>query len=689
MILRRHIVFRALLLVAWATASNWCVAQPGVADEELFGLSLKELLDISISTATKRPENTNSVPASVTIVTRRDIVVFGYQTLAELLRNVPGMYLTDTTRDMNIGLRGIDNGGFQFLLNGVPQHPLATKRLSKSERARLNIPIEAIDRVEIVRGPMSVIYGNNAFQGAINIVTNDIDQSHSHVLVGSGNRGAQKLFARFAHEFEQGALTLNLGQYQTDGFTGDYADMIGDVQLDPAMHTSMAGDMTRNFKNFDASLTLRKFKANIRYSSIDYGIYALSPSFGDGNQALLETYQLSLEYDTSINDFWSVHVSGIHSRESEDIEHPDFLLATLHTFDYYQKQRDARTEFEINTLFDNDAKFDGVMGFRHRLVHDVENIAHLPPVADTQSWNQTALLQDAFFQIGYTFNEHWRMVVGNRWTRAHEYSVNVENLMEQTSSSVAVNPGDRTYSVPNIAAIFSLSDDHKIKLLYGEALQDHHSEKFSEPEKSNTLEVNYLSVMRSATLNVSLYQSEVDRIFRSTHRLDNDSGLYVNKQDNTSQRTSKGVEFQFDYRPIPDLAIEFSGVWQKTQDKGNAKIQVGESPKFLWKGRVGYCIESLTFGAGFYYVDKMNADYHFKASEEKGAFEYLGEAVNSALSFHANINYQPSKSGYFLRFHVENLFDEEIRNPANDFVGLQKGLILPGRQWTAAVGWIF
>ena len=50
-----------------------------------------------------------------------------------------------------------------------------------SSIARLDIPVESIDRLEIIRGPMSVIYGNNAFQGVVNVVTNRIDRSGSRI----------------------------------------------------------------------------------------------------------------------------------------------------------------------------------------------------------------------------------------------------------------------------------------------------------------------------------------------------------------------------------------------------------------------------------------------------------------------------------------------------------------------------
>ena len=108
-----------------------------------------------------------------------------------------------------------------------PQHPSLQKTLTGTEIARLDIPVESIDRVEVIRGPMSVIYGNNAFQGVINVVTNAIDENGSRASVSLGTHQSGRLFGRVGTVFEDGFVVLNAGGYQTGGLTGAYADMMG------------------------------------------------------------------------------------------------------------------------------------------------------------------------------------------------------------------------------------------------------------------------------------------------------------------------------------------------------------------------------------------------------------------------------------------------------------------------------
>jgi outer membrane receptor for ferrienterochelin and colicin len=202
-------------------------------------MPFEELLQVQIRSAGKREEQIRDIPASVTIVTRDDIERYGWDTFEDLLRNVPGFYILDNTEDRFIGTRGAVGGGVQFLVNGIPQHPSLQKTLTATEIARLDIPVESIDRVEIIRGPMSVIYGNNAFQGVINVVTNEIDRNGPRVSASLGSRQSGRLFGRAGTVFDDGFIVLNAGGYKTDGLAGAYADMMSPAQLaklSPAMH---------------------------------------------------------------------------------------------------------------------------------------------------------------------------------------------------------------------------------------------------------------------------------------------------------------------------------------------------------------------------------------------------------------------------------------------------------------------
>jgi outer membrane receptor protein involved in Fe transport len=248
------------------------VTGPVPTVDDLLQMPFQDVLSVRIRSAGKREEQIRDIPASVTIVTREDIARYGWVTFEELLRNVPGFFLLDNTEDRFIGTRGAVGGGVQLLVNGIPQHHSLQMTLAATEIARLDIPVESIDRIEIIRGPISVIYGNNAFQGVINVVTNAIGENGSRASVSLGTHQSGRLFGRVGTVFEDGFVVLNAGGYRTGGFAGAYADMMGPEQLarlDPAMHRDMDGDVDQRLGSVELSAEWRGWQAQFRFNRRD------------------------------------------------------------------------------------------------------------------------------------------------------------------------------------------------------------------------------------------------------------------------------------------------------------------------------------------------------------------------------------------------------------------------------------
>jgi outer membrane receptor for ferrienterochelin and colicins len=155
-------------------------AQPAEAapesTTELAEMSLEDLLKIEIVSATKDKQTLGEAPAIVTVLTQDDFKKWGYQTLADALRHVLGFYLIDDHTIPNLATRGMgsglhaQSGGIKVLLNGTPTTYRTTGGHWLDAAA---LPVAAIERVEIIRGPASALYGADAFLGVINIVTRE------------------------------------------------------------------------------------------------------------------------------------------------------------------------------------------------------------------------------------------------------------------------------------------------------------------------------------------------------------------------------------------------------------------------------------------------------------------------------------------------------------------------------------
>jgi outer membrane receptor for ferrienterochelin and colicins len=138
-------------------------------------LSMQDLLGM-VTAVSKRPEKAVTAPATLTVVTRDDIVRNGWTEIAEILRAVPGLYVSSSRDHTYVGVRGVSlpqdlNTRVLVVLNG---HTLNNPWSGGIDLADLLIvPVEAIERVEVIRGPSSSIYGSSAFFAVVHIETRD------------------------------------------------------------------------------------------------------------------------------------------------------------------------------------------------------------------------------------------------------------------------------------------------------------------------------------------------------------------------------------------------------------------------------------------------------------------------------------------------------------------------------------
>ena len=386
---------------------------------DLLDLPFADLLQVEVAAAGKREAQIRDIPASVTILTREELARYGYATLEDLLRNVPGFFILDNTEERFIGNRGTVGGGVQFLVNGISQHPSRQKVLTVPQIARLNIPVESIDRIEVIRGPMSVIYGNNAFLGVVNIVTNSLDTAGPRLSASAGSRASGQAFARLGGRSRDGFLVLNAGGWRTDGLDATYADIMSSAQfatLEPEMHRDLDGDLWQRRASLDLSAGWRGLTADMRYSDMDYGIYAFTPAFDEGSGLRLKTLHAALGYEHRFSDTLGLRLVGIHSQETYDAYRLDFLVAGL---DGSQKQHLRRweLELELNLHWQPWERLDALFGYRwHRLDH-LDNRPRVASLVMVDDASDAFHQQDIFTEIDYSLGEPLRLVGGARLTR--------------------------------------------------------------------------------------------------------------------------------------------------------------------------------------------------------------------------------------------------------------------------------
>jgi outer membrane receptor for ferrienterochelin and colicins len=167
-----------LIAIGMAASAAAQVGQPEPEREQNLGdLSLDELMGVKVDVvygASRYEQKVTRAPSSVSIVTADEIGKLGYRTLAEVLRGVRGLYVSDDRNYSYLGVRGFlrPNDYNTRVLVLIDGHRMNDNLFDSGTVAREGmVDVALIDRVEVIRGPSSSIYGSSAFFGVINVVT--------------------------------------------------------------------------------------------------------------------------------------------------------------------------------------------------------------------------------------------------------------------------------------------------------------------------------------------------------------------------------------------------------------------------------------------------------------------------------------------------------------------------------------
>ena len=179
----------------YAVAAGLALCTPAAAQEQdLFNVSVEALLDMPFSTASRQLTAARDAPAVISVITSEDIRQFGYRSVAEALVQVPGMYAISDRVGPNVGVRGIHAGvraWSRILKVMIDGQPVAFRSDASNFLGPSLLNMEAVQRIEVVRGPASALYGADAFLGVVNIITRPGDQ-RGHVLTASASRGGER-----------------------------------------------------------------------------------------------------------------------------------------------------------------------------------------------------------------------------------------------------------------------------------------------------------------------------------------------------------------------------------------------------------------------------------------------------------------------------------------------------------------
>lgn len=640
------------LMAAALAAGAAAPAPPKPAS--LADLSLEQLMDIPVETvvsASKYEQKITRAPASVTIVTAAEIAAYGHRTLADALRSVRGLYVADDRNYSYLGTRGFHRPGdynsrVLVLVDGHRMNDNVYDSVYFGHDSAVDTA--AIERVEIIRGPSSSIYGSSAFFGVVNLITKRgaaLDGTEFSAATGSfgSYRGRLSHGTRFANGVE---LSLAARYFHSDGTPRIYYPEF-DQRTSGDARAANDGIVTEA----DAE-TAFGFTGRLAYRDL-----TIAAAWSDRSKTVP-----TASFDTVFNARSERttdrrgYVDVSFQRELQ----PDLQLLARAFYDVYDYHGDYPYDFgppggPADVVMNKDSAFGKWVGTEWQLTAKLAGRHTV--VAGTEfrdNLHQDQAAYDDTTPRVYAIDDH-------RDSRTLALYAQGEFAL---GPRVLLNAGVRYdhhfgsfggTTNPRVGLIYNPQERTTLKFLFGRAFRAPNIyERFYEinpftelvPEKIRTFEIaaeHYF--VRAHRLGLSLYHYNVSDLI--TQAITPAGLIYFANLDRSE---ANGAELELEGKYSSGLRLRTSYAFQKTRD-ANSGAELTSSPRHLAKAGLFQSFHHERFTAG------LELQYH-------GSVRTLaGRTARSFLQGNLTLTARRLPAGLELSASIYNLFNTTAGYP--------------------------
>ncbi|MFZ5939594.1 MAG: TonB-dependent receptor plug domain-containing protein [Bacteroidota bacterium] len=666
--------------------------------------SLDELINLKIVTASRSEQKIEEIPENVEIITAEDIRLYGYRDLDEILQHITGFYKIEDyywLGSSNYGVRGyFKTGPFSnvaILINGINQ---VSDKYSDYPDVKITVPVEAIERIEVIKGPMAVLYGNGAFFGVINIITNEKNSVASNKIVGEQSfPNRNRVTAQFSGSGEDFNFKFISSYDYSAGLDVPYTSLTTDtsyltyVGLDASSTTAGHLDQTRYFSGL--SLYYRGFNFDFSYNASNKGVFDGSPVFGSGNNLKTQAVNASVNYGRKIGKH--AQLSGTYGFFS----HNHILNYELFRKYYYEidAQSTSAIQGEINLEYSPVERFSLTANLSRRTILDLLQISDFDyyglnygdgkaGLPDGDHYSITSL----FLQARYRIFKQLSLIAGGRLEHLDDYNMYVargvvtENPADNRDPGNPLNryliestyyPDNKGFTfVPRLSLIYNPAGKHFIKIMYGAAKkQPSFSENYRQLPESRpalhssdikTFELNYYSyAFKGFIINGSFFVNTLENLIENTNIYNPETGEWDFYSTNSGGYFTRGFEFRILHFPVDRVSLDIRGTVQKTTDlrEGYQDIKVAYSPNFLGYMNLRFQASSRLFiSSDLRYIGKMQTAWVTESTPVAG--QRMGESTGNIWLLGVNVLYDKIfGKDIFVSLKFNNLLNTPVRYP--------------------------
>jgi len=594
-------------------------------------------LDPVVVTATRTATPLSEIASSVTVISAGEIEEKQQATVLDVLRSVPGISIFSNGNQgaaTTISLRGTDNKHTLVLIDGIEFRDAAT--LGGGPQLE-NLTTDDIERIEIVRGAQSVLYGSDAIGGVINIITRKGGETpHAYVTVEGGSYNTRHGNFGFSTGNDLFKLALSASIFDTDGYSAAN-EKNGNTEEDGYNNTnlSLKAGLTPG-DAFELNLTLRATDAEYDYDDgFDYLTYLTMDSdasqesedlFGrvEGVFHLLDD-RLQLTAGAAVTDT-SRTISGDYPADYDGKVTKYDLLGTLRLNSRHTLTAGVETEKE-------DA-----------------DIATASSTTRGSSRTSAVFLQDQFVAgdfittAGVRHDEHGEFGGHTTWSLAPAYTIQATG----TRLKGSIGTGFRAPSINELYGSPALYDWGTVVYSYLNGNTD------LKPEESFSWDIGFEQLLIDGKLifGLSYFNNDIDNYIKNTlTSIERDEGVTTMTYQtvNIAELKTSGIEADVEWYPSELVTVKLNYTYtdsRKDDDSRKARLP----------------LHHAAISVDLYPTEKLqlNANASYSSERDDGAVAETLDAytlVNLAAAYQLTDNIK-------LFGRIDNLFDEDYEEVA-------------------------
>jgi iron complex outermembrane receptor protein len=650
--------------------------------ESLMAMSLEELMEVEISIATRNPMPVRKAPAIATVISADEIRLMGAMTLLDVLERVPGIgvnrnYYSVYTIEIR-GLKAIRQNKIKFMVDG---HSINMPTTGEPFWSFEDIAVEQVERLEIIRGPGSALYGANAFSGIINVVTKSgRGINGTRISVGGGSFDTARANILHGRKYGDADVMASLAYTTTEG-----ARLA--VEEDAIGRSGRTDDWARSldgtFKISWEGLVLES-----RYNLRNQGPYiGVTNAVNDESELDSDQFFADLSYSREITDAWNANARAYYDFADVTFEwqlFPPGMVFSPSPFHFFPdgvfgiphfKNRIYGLEIgsDCNLTENNTLTLGAVYEYseQYDITHHTNfhplTFVNLGSVQDISPWGNWNIEADrinlaAYIQDEWNIRESLALTAGLRYDH-----------YDDVGSSTN----------PRLGLVWEIATDLDLKLLYGEAFRiPTMDELYSinnpasvgnpdlEPEEMTTYEasVGYHPANGLKATASGFYNEYTDKIDLVPTGV---PGMLQFR--NTDDATIYGLELDAGYR-FRQVELYANYSWNHAENDSTGD-PLAEIPDYRWN-----------LGLNFFLANWAKGNLHvLYVGERPRAAGDLREDLDGYTVVDANFILYNFFETLELRASVYNLLDEEYAYPApaltlaNDYPAPGRSFFLEAR----------